>query len=466
MTETLEADYVIVGAGAVALAFADTMLSESNANMVIVDRRAKAGGHWNDAYPFVRLHSPSSYYGVNSRPLGQDRIDETGLNRGLAELASGEEACAYFHALMEERLLPSKRVTFLSAHEYTHGHAISLATGRRTRLVARKNTVDATFAETAIPVLSPPPFEVAPGVRIAPPNALPNIDITNEGVVVIGAGKTAIDTALWLLGRGVNPDHIIWIRPRDAWLLSRENLQTRFEHFTRSIGGFTAELEAARDAASIDDLFARLESAGQLLRIDPNVTPTMYRCAIVSKPELEALRRIKNVVRLGHIEAIERDRIVLQDGTFPTNPRRLHIHCCADGLAKRAAEPIFQADRIVLQYVRRCSPTFSAAIVAHIEATLGEGADRNAYCTPVPPPRAPRDWLTMALADMRNRAAWATLPGMNEWLHNARLDGYSALIARAVREQNPQHMALLDRYRAAAAPAAARLNDLLRASRP
>ncbi len=25
------------------------------------------GGHWTRAYPFVRLHQPSAYYGVNSR---------------------------------------------------------------------------------------------------------------------------------------------------------------------------------------------------------------------------------------------------------------------------------------------------------------------------------------------------------------------------------------------------------------
>jgi len=56
----MEADYVIIGAGAVAMAFADTLLSDSDADMIIVDRRAKPGGHWNDAYPFLRLHSPSS----------------------------------------------------------------------------------------------------------------------------------------------------------------------------------------------------------------------------------------------------------------------------------------------------------------------------------------------------------------------------------------------------------------------
>jgi len=37
-----------------------------------------AGGHWLHAYPFVRLHSPSAYYGVSSLPLGEGRVDEAG----------------------------------------------------------------------------------------------------------------------------------------------------------------------------------------------------------------------------------------------------------------------------------------------------------------------------------------------------------------------------------------------------
>ena len=67
---SLETDYLIVGAGASGLAFADEMLLHSNAHLTLVDRRAVPGGHWNDAYSFVRLHQPSVMYGVGSRDLG------------------------------------------------------------------------------------------------------------------------------------------------------------------------------------------------------------------------------------------------------------------------------------------------------------------------------------------------------------------------------------------------------------
>ena len=108
---TLIADYVIVGAGAVGMAIADTLVTQSQARVIIADRRAKPGGHWNDAYPFVRLHGPSMTYGVNSLALGEGRIDTEGLNQGLHELASGAQIRAYFERVLHERLLPSGRVT-------------------------------------------------------------------------------------------------------------------------------------------------------------------------------------------------------------------------------------------------------------------------------------------------------------------------------------------------------------------
>src|SRR3954453_14674731 len=51
------------------MAFTDTLVSETDAQVVIVDRQHRPGGHWNRAYPFVRLHQPSAFYGVGSREL-------------------------------------------------------------------------------------------------------------------------------------------------------------------------------------------------------------------------------------------------------------------------------------------------------------------------------------------------------------------------------------------------------------
>ena len=52
------------------MAFLDELINNTiDVTAVVVDKHAKPGGHWNDAYPFVRLHQPAATYGVNSRPL-------------------------------------------------------------------------------------------------------------------------------------------------------------------------------------------------------------------------------------------------------------------------------------------------------------------------------------------------------------------------------------------------------------
>jgi len=79
---SIEADYLVVGAGAMGMAFTDTLVSETEAR-VVVNRNHQPGGHWTTAYPFVRLHQPSAFYGVNSLNLGSETIDRVGWNNGL-----------------------------------------------------------------------------------------------------------------------------------------------------------------------------------------------------------------------------------------------------------------------------------------------------------------------------------------------------------------------------------------------
>ena len=109
---SIEADYLIVGTGAAGMAFADTLLTDTDARIVMVDRRDRPGGHWNDAYPFVRLHQPSAYYGVNSRELSQGTRDKVGLNQGLYDLAGGADVVSYFDQVMQQRFLQSDRVQY------------------------------------------------------------------------------------------------------------------------------------------------------------------------------------------------------------------------------------------------------------------------------------------------------------------------------------------------------------------
>ena len=457
----LIADYVIVGAGAVGMAFADTLLDNSDASMIVIDRREKAGGLWNDAYSFVRLHGPALYYGVNSKQLGSESKEETGLNRGLYELATGAELKDYFESTMRDRLLPSGRVTFLSSSEYNNGVVTSLKSGEKVSVRARKKLVDATYADTRQPSTHAPNFAVSESAFCVTPNDLPQKFNSEAGYAVIGSGKTAMDTVTWLLEHGVASEKITWVRPRDTWVLNRKHVQPKYEFLEQMFSSRAFEMEAACAATSLQDFFDRLEGVGILQRLDKNVMPTMYRCSICSEAEVEQLRQVTNVIRLGHVQWIGGDRLVLQKGTVSMPRGTIYVNCTADGIPDRAPQPIYQKDKIVLQYVRRCSPTFSGAFVAYLETIINDNDAKNAMCTPVPPPQVPLDWIRMLLQESGNQVTWSKIPALQQWLMNSRLDRFSALVARAHAEKDEPKLAAYQRFRSSVKAGLTRLTQMI-----
>ncbi len=422
----IEADYLVVGAGAMGMAFADVLVTDTDANIAIVDRYGSPGGHWTRAYPFVRLHQPSAFYGVNSRPLGSDVKDAAGGNAGLYELASGAEVVAYFDQVMNQQFLPSGRVQYFPMCEYAEGGSIVSLVSKETHQVAAKKVVDATYSQTSVPSMRPPAYDLADGVRCVPPNALAALDGSPAGYVVVGAGKTAMDVCLWLIATGVDPDDITWIMPRDSWLLDRANIQPGPDFFYSTVGGFATQIECAALAESIEDLFERLESTGQLLRLDKNVKPTMYRCATVSRAELDELRKIQNVVRMGHVRSIGENEVLLNSGSISTTPETLHIDCTADGLERRPPVDVFHGEHITLQPIRTCQPTFSAAVIGHVEASYTDEKEKNELCAPIPYPNSDIDWLRITRTDAINTARRNSDSELGVWLRGSRLDAYSA----------------------------------------
>lgn len=423
----IDADYLIVGAGAMGLAFADTLVAESDATVVIVDRNDQPGGHWTTAYPYVRLHQPSEYYGVNSRGLGSGTIDVDGLNAGYYELASGAEVCAYFDAVMRRHLLPTGRVTYLPMSQHLGAGRIRTLAGDEIEVRARR--IVTSHVEIIVPSMRTPSYAVAPGVACVPPNDLPRLREGHDHYVIVGAGKTAMDACLWVLRHGVAPQRITWIKPRESWVLDRAAIQPGKQFAKRALADFSAQLTAVREAESLADLFVRLEANGHLQRIDTSVDPTMYRCAILSQAELAELRRIEGTVRMGRVQSVEPGRITLDGGTVDVPESALYIDCSADGLGRKAPTPVFDGDHITLQTVRTCQPAFSAAVIGHVEAAYGDDDTRNAFCEPVIYPYEPADWLRMMLAFNHNQLAWFADPDMMAWVDASRLNALHHLSA-------------------------------------
>ena len=457
----LTTDYLIIGSGAVGMAFADVLLTETETDLIIVDKHHKPGGHWNVAYPFVTLHQPSAFYGVSSLELSKGRKDQVGWNKGLYDLATGAEVSAYFDEVMRHRFLPSGRVRYFPMCEYRdNGKFVSMLTGEEYEVEVNKKTVDATYLKTSVPSTHTPNFSIADGVCFMPLNDLPKIAAPPAGFVIIGGGKTGIDACLWLLENKVDPDKITWIVSRDAWLLDRKNTQPTLEFFADSMGAQAAQFEAVAAADSIEDMFDRLEAAGVLLRFDKTVRPQMFHGATISQMELKELRRIKNVVRQGRVQLLEKERIVLERGTVPTSTAHVHVDCSASAITNLEMKPIFQGDLITPQTVRSYQPVFSAAFIAHVEASYEGDVKKNALCCVVPLPNHDTDWIRMLAAMMMNQFNWSQDKELRKWLTNNRLDGFSKMV-RSVPKEDTEKQAIIKRMREAGFPAMLKLKQFL-----
>lgn len=459
--ETHTTDYLIIGSGAVGMAFADVLLSETDANIIMVDRYQKAGGHWNVAYPFVTLHQPSAYYGVSSRELSKGRKDEVGLNKGLGDLASGAEVSAYYDDVMRHQFLPTGRVKYFPMCDYqSDGKFASMVSGAEHQVTAKK-TVDATYLKTTVPSTHTPSFRIDAGVQFMPLNDLPKIKTPPEGYVVVGGGKTGIDACLWLLENGVAPQKIRWIMPRDAWLLDRRNTQPTEEFFDDTMGAQAAQMESIAQATSIEDMFDRLEAAGYFVRIDENVRPKMFHGATISQMELKALRALKdNIIRLGRVQHIKKTGIDLDEGSIPTNPDIVHVDCSARAISNAEMKPIFSGDTITPQMVRSYQPVFSAAFIAHIEATHNDEAEKNRLCRVVPLPNHDTDYIRFTAAFMMNQYNWGQNKELRQWLLNNRLDGFSKLVA-GISKDDTEKQAIMKRLRDNSFPAMTKLQEFM-----
>ncbi|MEL6860634.1 MAG: NAD(P)-binding protein [Pseudomonadota bacterium] len=459
--ETIEVDYLVIGAGAMGMAFADIILTESDKTVLIVDMHQKPGGHWNDAYPYVTLHQPSAYYGVSSKELSKGVIDTMGLNKGLQDLATGPEIMAYFDEVMRYQFLPTGRVTYLPMCKYEGDGKISALTSDKTYHVkVREKVADATWLKTTVPSTHTPNFEVGDGVRMMPLNDLPKLTEQPSRYVIIGGGKTGIDAVVWLLENHVDPDAIHWVRPRDAWLMRRETTQPDPRFFEATMGAQAAQMEAIAGSTSVDNMFDRIEEAGIFTRIDESVRPSMFHGATISDPELAELRKIKNVIRKGRIQRIETDKIIMDEGTLPNDPDTLFVDCSACAVGNSEETTVFQGDTIFLQTVRTVQPVFSAAFIAHIELTRDSEEEKNRLCQVVPLPNHATDWIRMHSAFMMNQYNWSQEKDLREWMRGNRLDGYSQL-ASGIQEDETEKLAIMKRLRDNAVPSVMKLQEYL-----
>jgi len=455
VTRTVEADYLVVGAGAMGMAFTDALIDHADVRVALIDRRHGVGGHWLEAYPFVRLHQASAFYGVPSTLMGGGRLQQHGPEAGLQERATQPEICAYYGRMLAERMVQPGKVEFFPNTEYLGDRTfVSRISGERFEVPERCRVVDGHYLAPSIPAEKPAPFGVADDVRVIPVNDLARLEEAPSQYVIAGTGKTATDAVIWLLARGVDPDAICWVRPREPWMMNRAVVQPDPAIF---MGMVADTMQAAAASASVEDLFLRLEDLGIMLRMDRGAPATMAKAPTLAMWELEQLRTIENVVRRGHIEQVDRGKLTFPDGSVGIADDALVVHCAADGLKYPTPIPVWRPEVITLQAIRAGFPCFGAAVLGYVEATRDDDDEKNRLCPPTPYGNSMAEWARMTVLGARAAASFTSEPDIKAWadrvaLNPARIPpeyGGSAELDDA-----------LGRLRANAGPALARLAEL------
>ena len=295
-------------------------------------------------------------------------------------------------------------------------------------VTVNKKIVDATYLNTNIPLTHTPSFTRDDDVAFTPVNTVVQMIEGFDNYVVVGGGKTGIDTCLWLLENHVAPHNIHWIVSRDAWLLNRKNTQPLDDFFFHSIGAQANQMEAIAASSSIEDMFDKLEERGVLLRIDKKVRPSMFHGATVSELELKALQTLPSVVRQGRVKHISRDKLRFEDTTWSMPDNALVIDCSASALTNLEMKAVFDGDTITPQTVRAYQPVFSAALIAHVEAAYSDEQQKQMLTQVVPLPNRDIDWLPMTAAMLRNMQIWGEDPALKAWIYHCRLDGFSKIV--------------------------------------
>jgi len=385
----LNCDYLVVGAGTAGMAFVDEMLTQdASATIVLVDKNSAPGGHWTKAYPFVRLHQPSCFYGVNSVKLGKHRDSKGNELYDVDDRATGAEVLEYFQRVLE-KFEASGRVRSFFSSEYAFDetrqvHTIVRNTGGDDTSVLAVNCrkVVTVSSDVTVPSMREPLVPVHRSVSFVPVNDIPqSVDSGNYNkYVVLGNGKTGVDAVANLLDRGIDQSQITWIVSRDIWFMVLDSFADLYD----SMPTFANKMLTAD---SVKDCFLSFEKDGLFCRLDPNGPfPEVFKGAAIATKELEQIRSIRNLVKMGRVTSIEAGQIVLDRGSLDFSPQdTLLVDCMVDntyGYASYGDDfTIFEPERINLgPSLGSFNICLTSAVVAFLECSLKDDVSRNGCC--------------------------------------------------------------------------------------
>jgi thioredoxin reductase len=206
-TQTAETyDLVVIGAGVAGLnaLYAATQYLSKDARVLLIDQKQAAGGMWNTAYDYVRLHQPHPMFTVGDmrwdwhKPQGYlAKRDEV-----RTHLARAVEAVSKKVALETDF---GQTVTTCAEHPVDAGHRARVTyhpngTPAQTRTVEARRAIYASGLNYK--VADPLPLSSDAVISTIPQNLSETLAAHPDApVFVVGGGKTGMDSVLATLER-------------------------------------------------------------------------------------------------------------------------------------------------------------------------------------------------------------------------------------------------------------------------
>lgn len=294
----------IVGAGIAGLnaAFVAGRYLSGGARVLLLDRHEQPGGMWNDAYTYVRLHQPYSFFTAGNIPwtLTEDR----------RYLARGDQVQAHFdHCLrvISQGLDIDARWgwEYLSRVEHPQGVTILACDPEgRERTFTAAQLIHAAGFDVSV---NPPLSLSSKRVRSTAPHLLAQdglLSSDDDGPVwVIGGGKTAMDTVQALVaasGRRVG-----LVAGSGTYFFDRDKLYPT--GMRRWLGGTPASAMYAKAAKRFDGTNSEEVTRWAQSRYTTSLVPSPIHNvgALLSRTEADVVRTGASPILRDHLLDVE-----------------------------------------------------------------------------------------------------------------------------------------------------------------
>jgi hypothetical protein len=159
-----------------------------------------------------------------------------------------------------------------------------------------------------------------------------------------------MDCVVWLQLRGVSPDDITWVIPRELYAMDRDASQNMQN---RAIGNKlnVAQQEAVRAATSFDEAIKGFETCGFFVKLASSGAPTIFHGAYLAKNELKMLNLVKDIEKRGRIVSIDATGFDMAGGRKKMPQNTLYVDCAAETVKAKPHFKIFQGNKIVLPFM-------------------------------------------------------------------------------------------------------------------